>query len=73
VIGLGATDTIPPEDAPAIHEVRGQLVVLDDEVARLFGITTKRLNEQVKRNRDRFEGFAFQLTAEEFADLDHNL
>jgi hypothetical protein len=69
VIGLGATDTIPAEEAPAIHEVRGQLVVLDDDVARLFGITTKRLNEQVKRNRERFEGFAFQLTAEEFADV----
>jgi hypothetical protein len=66
---MRGTETTPVEDAPEIHEVRGQLVVLDAELARLFGVSTTRLNEQVKRNRDRFEGFAFQLTAEEFAVL----
>ena len=46
--------------------LRGQRVILDRELAAIYGATTKRLNEQVKRNRDRFpEDFMFQLTAEE--------
>ena len=46
--------------------LRGQRVILDRELAAIYGSTTKRLNEQVKRNRDRFpEDFMFQLTAEE--------
>lgn len=44
--------------------------MLDAELARLYDMPTKRLNEQVKRNRERFpEEFMFQLTAEEFDDL----
>jgi hypothetical protein len=44
--------------------------MLDADLARLYGVTTKRLNEQVKRNRKRFpEDFAFQLTRAEFANL----
>jgi hypothetical protein len=40
--------------------------MLDSDLAKLYGVTTKRINEQVKRNRKRFpEGFAFQLTMEE--------
>ena len=50
----------------SILVVRGQRVILDRELAAIYGSTTKRLNEQVKRNRDRFpEDFMFQLTAEE--------
>jgi ORF6N domain len=46
--------------------LRGQRIILDRELAVIYGVTTKRLNEQVKRNRDRFpEDFMFQLTAEE--------
>jgi hypothetical protein len=46
--------------------LRGQRIILDRELAEIYGVTTKRLNEQVKRNRDRFpEDFMFQLTAEE--------
>ena len=46
--------------------IRGQKVILDAELARLYGVTTMRLNEQVKRNRDRFpEDFMFRLTKEE--------
>jgi hypothetical protein len=46
--------------------LRGQRVILDREFAAISGSTTKRLNEQIKRNRDRFpEDFMFQLTAEE--------
>jgi hypothetical protein len=50
----------------SILVARGQRVILDRELAAIYGSTTKRLNEQVKRNRDRFpEDFMFQLTAEE--------
>jgi hypothetical protein len=50
--------------------IRGQRVMLDADLAGLYGTTTKRLNEQVKRNRNRFpEDFMFQLTAKEWADL----
>ncbi len=50
--------------------IRGQRVMLDADLAGLYGTTTKRLNEQVKRNRNRFpEDFMFQLTTKEWADL----
>lgn len=50
--------------------IRGHKVILDSDIATLYGVPTKRLNEQVSRNRDRFpEDFMFQLTEEEFANL----
>lgn len=50
--------------------IRGRKVMLDLDVAEVYGVTTKRLNEQVKRNRDRFpEDFMFQLTAQEKAEV----
>jgi len=53
-----------------IITVRGKRVVLDRDLAGIYGTTTKRLNEQVKRNRNRFpEDFMFRLTAKEWADL----
>ena len=56
--------------APLIHEIRGERVILDSDLARIYGVTTKRLNEQVKRNSERFpEDFAFRLTKEETANL----
>jgi hypothetical protein len=46
--------------------VRGHKVILDSDLAELYGVSTKRLNEQVKRNLDRFpEDFCFQLSPEE--------
>src|SRR5438552_2719191 len=49
-----------------IRSVRRHRVVLDTDLARLYGVQTFRLNEAVKRNRERFpEDFLFQLTAEE--------
>ena len=49
-----------------IHEFRGQQVMLDRDLAMLYGVETKRLNEQVKRNIERFPSdFMFQLTHEE--------
>ena len=53
--------------APLIFTIRDQRVILDSDLASLYGVTTKRLNEQVRRNRERFpEDFVFQLTREEF-------
>jgi len=50
-----------------ILTVRDQKVVLDSDLAVVYGVTTKRLNEQLRRNRRGFsEDFAFQLTANEF-------
>lgn len=50
--------------------IRGQRVLLDADLARFYGESTKRLNQQVNRNRARFpDDFMFQLSAEEFADL----
>ena len=50
----------------AILLIRGKRVMLDADLAKLYGVSTKRLNEQVKRNRDRFpQDFMFQLNPEE--------
>ena len=52
---------------PLIHLIRGQQVILDRDLALLYGVETRRLNEQVRRNIERFpEDFMFQLTHEEF-------
>ena len=49
-----------------IKVIRGQQVMLDHDLATLYGVETKRLNEQVKRNIKRFpEDFMFQLTKDE--------
>src|SRR5947209_17624180 len=53
-----------------IYSIRGVRVILDADLAVLYGVSTKRLNEQVRRNRKRFpDDFAFQLSAEETAAL----
>ena len=64
-------DLIPTERIEqAIFLIRGQKIILDGDLARIYGVPTKRLNEQVKRNRQRFpDDFAFQLTVAEFANL----
>jgi hypothetical protein len=59
-------DSLEPIAAPAIEKrifvVRGHQVMLDEDLADLYGVETRRLIEQVKRNRDRFpEDFLFQL------------
>jgi hypothetical protein len=62
---------VPAQDITrAILVLRGQRVLLDTELASLYGVTTKRLNEQVRRNLDRFPAdFMFQLTALEATAL----
>jgi ORF6N domain len=53
-----------------IYIVRGQKVMIDRDLAVLYGYETKRMNEQVKRNQERFPAsFMFQLTAEEEESL----
>ena len=52
---------------PLIKIIRGQQVMLDHDLATLYDVETKRLNEQVKRNIKRFpEDFMFQLTKDEY-------
>ena len=50
-----------------IVTLRNQQVMIDRDIAELYGVETRRLNEQVKRNKERFpEEFCFQLSEEEF-------
>lgn len=54
----------------AIYLIRGQRVMLDSDLALIYQVTTKRLNQQLVRNQKRFpEDFAFRLTAEELTNL----
>lgn len=54
----------------AILFIRSEKVILDADLALIYGVSTKRLNEQVKRNRIRFpDDFMFQLTSEEKAEV----
>jgi len=54
----------------SIRLIRGDKVILDEDLAELYGVEVKRLNEQVRRNIDRFPAdFMFQLTNQEFKDL----
>ena len=64
----GVKAIIPIESIEAvIHIIRGQKVIIDEDLAALYGVPTKRLNEQVRRNSNRFpEDFAFQLIKEEW-------
>ena len=53
-----------------IFVLREQKVLLDADLAALYGVDTRRLNEQVRRNRDRFpQDFIFELTRDEYANL----
>jgi ORF6N domain len=55
---------------PLILDIRGQKIILDHDLGVLYGVSTKRLNEQVRRNRRRFPpDFMFQMTAEEKAEV----
>lgn len=65
-----AAGNTPAEMSPKICVARGQRVILDFELARLYGVTTARLNQQFRRNRDRFPAdFAMELSAAENAVL----
>jgi ORF6N domain len=69
---MSKTESIAPVESleRLIYEVRGQKVMIDADLSGIYCVTTKRLNEAVKRNAERFpEDFAFQLTQQEFMDL----
>jgi hypothetical protein len=65
---------VPTEDITrSILVLRGHRALLDSELAALYGVTTKRLNEQVKRNADRFPAdFIFRLTRTETEALNRS-
>ena len=61
---------VPEKLAPLVHYLRHEKVILDSDLAELYGVSTKRLNEAVKRNIDRFPAdFMFQLSDDEAVDL----
>ena len=65
-----ALEANPFEVSQRIRVIRGQRVLLDSDLAALYGVKTLRLNEQVRRNSDRFpEDFVFRLTNHELASL----
>ncbi len=58
---------VVPDLQDRIRTIRGERVILDSDLAEIYGVETKRLNEQVRRNAERFPpDFAFILTEEEF-------
>ena len=66
----GSRDNLIDTVKQQIFVVRGQRVMLDRDLARLYGVTTKRLNEQFTRNRHRFpRDFVFRLTLQEAKQL----
>ena len=76
MISLRALDSAMPPNRKvdnverAIYLIRGQRIMLDSDLAAIYGTSTMRLNEQFRRNRKRFpDDFAFVLTREEFARL----
>ena len=69
-LAVAKSDNQPQAIENMILNIRGQQVLLDHDLARLYGVETKRLNEQVKRNMERFpEDFMFQLTKDELINL----
>jgi hypothetical protein len=60
----------PEQIERSIQTVRGHSVLMDVELAKLYGVTTGALNQAVRRNSERFpEDFAFQLTSHEMTNL----
>ena len=68
---LPEKETLGPEEIQSmVHVVRGKLVMLDSDLAKLYGVETKNLNKAVSRNLERFpEDFRFQVSQEEATNL----
>lgn len=71
---MAVSETLVPLSSDSLQQrivvLRGERVMIDSDLAELYGVTTKRFNEQVKRNLTRFPiDFMFQLTAEEKAEV----
>jgi len=61
---------VPVPVESVIHTVRGQKVILDTDLARIYDVEIRRLNEQVKRNKDRFPAdFMFRLSHDEWEEV----
>jgi ORF6N domain len=71
---MSKTDLISTETIEkAIYLIRGEKVMLDRDLARLYDVSTAALNQAVRRNRERFpEDFMFQLTSSEVAELNRS-
>src|SRR5438046_5466117 len=68
------TTPTTPELGALIYEIRGHKVMLDFDLARVYGVETKSLNRAVKRNADRFpKDFMFQVTRREFEALRYQI
>jgi len=64
--GMSTQNPTPDPAEPTLYLIRGQRVILDSDLAKMYGVTTSRFNEAFKRNLGRFpEDFAFQLIGEE--------
>jgi hypothetical protein len=64
----------PHQIAPFIRPIRDQRVILDVDLARLYGVETRALNQALKRNRDRFpQDFVFELTREEIQGISQSV
>jgi hypothetical protein len=64
---MSSMTTKPENVAPLVRAIRGEKVLLDADLAALYGVGTKVLNQAVKRNLDRFpDDFMFQLTTGEW-------
>ena len=70
IAGSQADVPVPTDIRPLIYEIRGRQVMLDRDLAAIYQVLTKRLNEQVRRNIERFpDEFMFQLTKDEMNEL----
>ncbi len=64
------SDFSPMKTIPTISIVRGLRVLLDEDLAKIYGVETKVMNQAIKRNRERFpDDFMFQLTVSEYSNL----
>jgi hypothetical protein len=62
-----------PELEALVHEIRGQKVMLDSDLARIYGLPTKAFNQAVKRNTDKFSAdFMFRLAAKKAREFQHS-
>src|SRR4051812_8425343 len=65
--------TAPPSIDPVIHTLRGERMILDADLATIYGVPTKVLNQAVKRNREKFPSdFIIQLTGSEALALNRS-
>ena len=70
IAGSQADVPVPMDIRPLIYEIRGQHVILDRDLAMLYGVPTKALNQAVKRNAERFpDRFMFRLSESEMGEL----